>query len=245
MIPVFKSHFSIGKSILTYEDPEKSSDPLGPQSILSIVKENKVKNVFILEDSMTGFPDAFRGFSKINKKFTFGLRVDYGSGKEKSKIAFFAKNDNGIKKLNELHSRQFSDNDVDKKFIEEWYSEDVALVIPFYDSFLFNNFLQYGKFIFDLEDFSPTFFLESNGLPFDELLKKKVLSFCDQFGFDTQEAKSIYYKNEEDAEALQALKIITNRSFGKSRSLSRPQLQHFGSRSFCWESFEKELEKVN
>ena len=42
MIPLFKSHFSIGKSILTLESPDKDKEG-GSDSIFSIAKENSLK----------------------------------------------------------------------------------------------------------------------------------------------------------------------------------------------------------
>ena len=39
MLALFKSHYSIGKSILTLKHPEKVEDG-GPDSIFSIAKEN-------------------------------------------------------------------------------------------------------------------------------------------------------------------------------------------------------------
>ena len=55
MVPIFKSTFSIGKSILTLDDTEKDG---GPDSILSICEEHKIKNLILVEDSMTGFVTA-------------------------------------------------------------------------------------------------------------------------------------------------------------------------------------------
>ena len=58
MIPLFKSHFSVGKSILTLAEPEKQKED-GPDSIISIALENGLKEVFLVEDSFTGFLSAF------------------------------------------------------------------------------------------------------------------------------------------------------------------------------------------
>jgi len=55
-----------------------------------------------------------------------------------------------------------------------------------------------------------------------------------------QKAKSIYYKNKEDFDAWQTYKCLCNRSFGKERSLSNPNLEHCGSNTFCWEAFKNE-----
>ena len=45
VIPLFKSNFSIGKSILTLDEPSKDLYPDGPKSIFSILKENEAKEL--------------------------------------------------------------------------------------------------------------------------------------------------------------------------------------------------------
>ena len=40
--------------------------------------------------------------------------------------------------------------------------------------------------------------LESNGLPFDIVQRRLVEDFCRTTGYESQEAKSIYYKNKDD-----------------------------------------------
>ena len=75
MIPLFKSHFSIGKSILTLESPDKDKEG-GSDSIFSIAKENSLKEVVLVEDSLTGFLQAKKNADNLNLKLIFGLRID-------------------------------------------------------------------------------------------------------------------------------------------------------------------------
>ena len=90
-----------------------------------------------------------------------------------------------------------------------------------------------------LEHFcSFLFFLENNSLPFDHLLRGEVEEYCALHNYDTEEAKTIYYKNKKDFVAYQTFKIICNRSFsGRKADLTRPNLDHCGSQDFCMESF--------
>ena len=87
----------------------------------------------------------------------------------------------------------------------------------------------------------PVFFIENNGLPFDDFLQSKVLEYCDSNNFKTEQAKSIYYKQNQDVAALQTYKCITGRSFG-NKTLSKPNLDHFGSDQFSFQSWKKENE---
>ena len=57
MIPLFKTHSSIGKSILRIDD------------VHELTKD--FEEVHFVEDSMTGFPEAFR---KFEDRLRFGLR---------------------------------------------------------------------------------------------------------------------------------------------------------------------------
>jgi len=56
-------------------------------------------------------------------------------------------------------------------------------------------------------------------------------------GAKCKDVKSIFYKKREDVEALQTYKILCNRNFGRAATLSSPNLNHFGSQEFCFESY--------
>ena len=57
MIPLFKSHYSLGRSILTLEDKDEKDDY--PDSIIQICKENKMKELYLVEDNMSSFLEAY------------------------------------------------------------------------------------------------------------------------------------------------------------------------------------------
>ena len=84
----------------------------------------------------------------------------------------------------------------------------------------------------------PTFFIENNSLPFDLLLRSKVMKYANDNKCEMEFAKSIYYKNKKDVSALQTYKCITGRTFG-NKTLSKPNLDHFGSNEFCFESWKE------
>ena len=73
-IPLFKSHYSIGRSILTLEDTEEKRENY-PSSIVEIAKRNKMKSVFLVEDTMNGFLEAYKNLSEAGIKLVFGYRV--------------------------------------------------------------------------------------------------------------------------------------------------------------------------
>ena len=54
VLPLFKSQYSLGRSILTLENPDDMLDK-GPDSIVDIAEKNDLKELFLRDDSMTGF----------------------------------------------------------------------------------------------------------------------------------------------------------------------------------------------
>lgn len=244
MLPLFKSHYSIGKSILTLNPPGDSNTD-GSDSIFDILIENNLQKLILIEDAPTGFLQARKISSEENIHLIFGLRFSINcdanlESKSTHKIIILARNDNGCKLLNAIYSSIYCDlNGVGnferlKKF---WREEDLVLAIPFYDSFLYQNSFSFSNCMPNFSFCNPVFFIEDNGLPTDFLLKNIVLDFCKDNGFKTELTKSIFYKNREDSDALQTYKCICNRSFARKSSLSKPNLDGFGSREFCFESW--------
>ena len=75
MLALFKSHFSIGKSILTLDDPITLKSG-GADSIFQIAKENNLQKIILVEDSLTGFLQAKKVAESHNMQIVFGLRLD-------------------------------------------------------------------------------------------------------------------------------------------------------------------------
>ena len=240
MTPIFSSHYSIGKSILTLDLPDEQKEG-GPQSVFSIAEKNNLKEIFLVENSLTGLPEALRNSEKTSIPLRFGLAINICE--QNHKIIIFAKNTKGLVRLNKIYSEAFSENEClsESKLKKLWSKQDLKLAIPFYDSFLFKNIMSFDGCTPELKSLDPVFFIEDNSLPFDSVLKEKVLNYADSFGLKTENTKSIYYENKADCEALLTYKCVCSKKFGKS-SLSKPNIDHFGSDEFCMESY---LEKNN
>ena len=152
MLPLFKSHFSIGKSILTLDDPKKVTEG-GSDSIFKIAKDNDLKQLILVEDTLIGFFEAYKRSKEMNIQLIFGLRLsmrnsalpeDEGS---QHKIVIFAKDDIGCKLLNKIYSKAFCTNTgfLDYNDLKElWNENSLKLVIPFYDSFIYINNFSYS-----------------------------------------------------------------------------------------------------
>lgn len=257
--PIFKSHFSVGKSILTLNEPKGSGDVGSSDSVFDIASENNLDKVVLVEDSFMGFLQARKICDSLGKQLIFGIRLDCVEDakniedakdiKCNHKIILFAKNSNGCKHLNIIYTlakttyKGWIDLDILSK---HWSENDLCLAIPFYDSFLFNNLTSFRSCFVNFDFTKPIFFIEDNGLPFDFLTKNAVEKYCSINGFETELVQSIYYKNKNDFSAYLAYKLICGRnSFaGKELSLEKPNFDHLGSDQFCWESYLDKYQSV-
>ncbi len=111
ILPLFKSHYSLGRSILTLSPPEEKRE--GPDSILDIVKEQEMKQFFLVDDSMSGFLEAYVNSKELETKLIFGLRIIICEDMQEktpeslekgSKYVILAKNTDGYKRLIKISS---------------------------------------------------------------------------------------------------------------------------------------------
>lgn len=228
MIPLFKSQFSIGKSILSVDD------------IVDIAKAKSLEEVVCVEDSFFGFRSLKRKLSEEGIKFVFGIRLSVVQDSKDcdlrpSKLIFFAKNNDGIKTIRSLYtdahtsdSGSLSLSDYKKSFFK-----DVLVSVPFYDSYIYNNIFMFGLSELSLEGIEHNYFVEENNHPFDFQIKRVL----DSLGVKTTKCKSIYYKSKEDFHAFQMHKAICSRRMGRSPTFSSPNLNDFASDEFCLESY--------
>lgn len=228
MIPLFKSQFSIGKSILT------------PQKILDICQLNSLQRVVIVEDSMYGFRVMNKLFSENNIQLIFGLSLptvqnDQDKNEKPSKIIYFAKNNDGLKKIKSLYT-DANMGDRQCVYLNKYSKKDfsnIEVSIPFYDSYIYNNIFHFGLSDLTIDHLNPTYFIEDNNHPFDFQIQDVINSL----NVKKQQVKSIYYHNKDDFHAFQMYKAVCVRSQGKSPTFSNPNLNHFCSDEFCWEAY--------
>lgn len=247
VLPLFKSHYSIGRSILTLEDEEKEENQ--PDSIIDIAKDNKLKEIYLVEDNMTSFLQAYTNTKKYDINLRYGLRITItddikdkteDSRQKNCKFVIFFKNQDGYKNLINIFTTAAKDGfyyepRLDYKTLKSlWDEKNLLLAIPFYDSFIFNNTLKGSVCVPDIEFTKPILFIENNNLPFEHIVKAKVLNFSKTNNLKTIETKSIYYKNKKDFKAYLTFRCINNRS-----TLNKPELQHMTSNRFSFESLLK------
>jgi len=242
--PIFRSTYSTGKSILTID---KSSEE-GADSIIDLCKDAGINRLVLVEDNLTSFMKAFNACSENDIDLFYGLRLTFCNDiheeecNSEHKSIIFARDDEGCKLLNKIYSFAFTEGNgkIDYASLKNfWDDTHLMFVIPFYDSFIHQNNFFLKNCIPDLSFLKPRFWIEEGGLPFDELLLKKVREYIskNQVTSTSSKVKTIHYKDKSDVEALQTYKIICNRNFGKQSQLSNPNLSHFGSDEFSFESY--------
>ncbi len=245
IIPIWKSHYSLGRSILTLEK-EGSSKEEEPDSIIDLCVKNGMKDLYLVEDGFSSFLEAFNNCRASNLNLRFGLRVtmcqDMADKSEESflkcaKYVIFIKNANGYRRLIKMYAAAnqsgfYYEPRLDFKTLKEhWDDQDLSLVIPFYDSFIHQNHFNGRICMPEFGDIKPTFFVEDNDLIPDDQLRKRVQEYAGE-KFEIIETKSIYYKARKDFLAYMTFRCITSRT-----ALDKPELNGMTSPEFCLESY--------
>jgi DNA polymerase-3 subunit alpha len=250
-IPLFKSHYSLGKSILTLAKAG-SSEADEPSSIIDIAKKLNLENLHLVDDSISGFLEAYKSCEDAKLNLRFGLRLTVcddidnktaESREKEHKVIIYILNTDGyydLIKISTLASIQgfYYYPRIDCKNLKKlWNDKNLHLCVPFYDSYVFKNNLSYSICVPDFSFCNPTYFVEDNNLPFDEILKSKVKEITT----DKQPAvktQSIYYEHKEDFLAYLTFRCISERT-----TLNKPNLEHCSSNEFCAESFKEKYGK--
>lgn len=242
--PVFSSHYSLSRSILTLEKAGKSN-PTGPNSIIDLAIQYKLPRVVLVEDNMAGDMEAYSNFKEAKIPLIFGLRLkfcaDVADKSEESlntehNLILLIKNFSGYERLLKISSRAATDNfyyvpRMDFKTMKPfWSDKDLQLVVPFYSSFLAQNALTFNSCVPDFSYAKPVFFEEDNNLPIDSIISRRVKDYAGG-NFETLKTKSVYYHKRDDFLSLAVLRCIAKRT-----KLSKPNLEGFSSNEFCLEA---------
>lgn len=248
VFPMLKSHFSVGKSILTLDEPGTEVVG-GPDSIFSLAKARPDDRFFVVEDSISGVMQALTVASKTKTKMTYGLRFTYlddasdkseASLKKESKIVLLMKNSNAYTDLIKLSTLASKDGfyylpRLDAKMLKKIGTSNLVLVVPFYDSYLFRNNLETASVVPSfLGEFPNVYFsIEDNDLPFDYLTECLVRDAV----FNLSNAQVIYTQSIFYAKKKDFLSYLTFRCIHNRTSLEKPNLEHMSSDSFCYENY--------
>jgi DNA polymerase III alpha subunit len=253
VLPLFKSHYSLGRSILTLEEPFDKSKKAVENSIFYLLTQNKIDSLVLVEDNISGLLQASQNAKNSKLKLVFGIRINFtadclkqdeDSLRKRAKYIVFTKNPAGYKALVKIWSYASKEGFyytpcLDFNTLKKLWTDDLILGVPFYDSFLHLNVLHGHQHVPDFDFTKPVFFTEDNDLPFDSVIKDKVLQYCQAHDLATCSAQSIFYKSSEDFAAYVTFRCIHNRGHQKS-TLEKPELNHMGSDTFNFNKWLKE-----
>jgi len=250
LVPIFKSHYSLGRSILTLAPPKEPDDTESADSIFDICVENGIKEFFLVEDNISGFLEAYTTAEELKIKLIFGIRLtfclDYSNKTEEGRLnsyknIIFVKNAKGYKQLIKIYTFAAQQGfyyvpRIDFESLKSFWSDDLLLAVPFYNSFLYNNKFTDSQCVPDFSFTNPVFFIEDNDTLLDKDLQQRVLDFCGD-KHKTIRTKSIYYKDRKDFEAYLTFRCINYRT-----TVEKPNMEGMCSPEFCYESY---LEAIN
>jgi len=243
VVPIFRSNYSL-TSILTLDKASSEQDRKKNRadSVFDICNDNQIKDVFIADNNLSGLVEAYENSKAAGLNLRYGFRVNVcnniddktdQSVKTEGKLILFAK-DQSFKDLIKLHNIATTLGvydgrpRLDYSTIKRNWTKNLLMVIPFYDSFIFNNLLYGHECIPDIDFAKPYICIENNSLPFDELIKNQIVS---SIKYDQIESKTVYYNNRKDFNAYMTYRCILNRT-----NFQKPELSHFGSTEFCMEA---------
>ncbi len=250
VIPLWSSHYS-GRGIFTLDS---ESPDVGPRSIFDLCQKNQISELFLVENCMTGFLEAYTNAKLFDIKLRFGLKLtitDDAKTKEasvsnESKIILFIKNEQGYRDLIKVWAWANEEGfyyspRIDWKNAEDLITDNLIIAFPFYDSFVARNLLSFAEIMPNLHGKKHVFFIEDNGLPFDSTIKDALTLYCSA-GNDCSlnSAQSIFYEKKEDFKAYQTFRCILNKS-----CLSNPNFDYMSSDTFSLESWKEKNGQKN
>lgn len=244
-IPLFKTHFSTGKSIIHASEYDDAWDDTKPDNLANIAVEYGLKKIFLVEDRMAACIPAFKSLKAKGIGLVFGLRMNFISdvtvagleGVHKNII--FCRNEAGYKRLIAINNKagvDFFDEEprMDYKTLHEMWSDDLVLAVPFYDSFIHKNLLSMEQAIPDFRGLNPVFFVEDNLLPYDQCIQAGI----EKYGPGrTLGVKSIFYRSRKDHLAWLARKLMERGGSFGGGTIEKPEKRGLGSKEFCMESW--------
>lgn len=249
ILPVFRSHYSISSSLLTLEEVGKT-DLGNPVSICDLAKQYGVKHVVVQDSRIDGFLEAYKNIQKAGiAQLVYGVKLTVCSdisdkteaslGTE-SRVAVFVRNTQGYSDLIRIYNRAWTDGfyyrgRADWKLLREYWTPNLTLVLPYFNSFLARNALTMDSIVPSLPvpiDQITVFREVDSGLPFAPLIDESIDEFARQSGATIQETKSVYYADRAAFKAYQVLRCISERS-----TFDKPNIDNLCSDRFAFSEY--------
>lgn len=247
IIPVFYDHSS-QKSILTWWSKKDWSET-GPVSILQLAQEANLKQIFFVSKNFHTFNEARLACEANNLQLSFGLELwatdivekSEKSSHNESKIIIWLKNSDSYRDAIQIYSKIHTD--INNKYyhyrsswsqIKSMWTDNLALSLPMFDSYIHRNLLHYGASIIPDLPCDPIIQREVNsGIPFEKLINLALDKHNPNKLFQEIKTKTIMYKNYKDSAAYVNYRAINNKA-----DFGNPQIDFLCSDKFCFEDYQ-------
>ena len=246
--PIFSTEYSIGKSIISC-DSEYEIKPHKSPSIFAIAKTHNLKQMVIVDNSVSGYRKMYKEFhdNVPDTHFIFGVKITLcadindktpESRRTENDVIVFFRNSQAYEdaipliSLSGCAGRYEGQKRVDWKSLHEKWTPNLEMAIPFYSSFLSRNLLNYNHSALpDFRDLKPTFYIENHSHPFDSMIESAVENYCEAHGFPVFHSHQVYYYKNADIKAAITARCIQNRS-----TWQKPEIGFFCSDEFSFEA---------
>ena len=259
VLPLFRSHYSVGKSLLTLEEPSTAPNS-GPVSVFTLAQEAGLSEVILIDDKIDGLIQAYKSAGKAKTKLIYGIRLvvcaDMAnktpeSLTTESKVVILVKDFDGYKDLIRIWNRawgreghftfrDWSYGRADWALLKEFWTERLILALPFFDSFIAKNTLTFAQITPNLPVQDPWIFEEEkSGLPFESLISKAIDQYVGEGDHGARLlSKTILYRNREDFR-----NYIVFRALNEGGVWDNPECKHLCSAEFCMEAYKELAQK--
>lgn len=251
IIPIFYDSSSF-KSILTVAKPSEYHEG-GPVSIVTLAKEAGLKKCVFVSKNFSSFIDAYKNLKKENIELIFGVEFvmcddaknqsPESQANEHKIIILMDGTEKGYQDLIKIYTACHSNPDnkyyiqrFDYKQLKPLWSKHLIMALPFFDSFIAKNLLQFGAAIVpDLSFCKPIILREINsGLPHEGIINTAIDKYNADKVLEEIKTKTIYHHKYEDFRAYSVYRAIMNNA-----QHQKPEMEHFGSKNFNFEDWKK------
>jgi len=162
------------------------------------------------------------------------------SKQNESKVILWMKESAAYKDLIKIHS-EIHMNGANKYWhyrgdwatVKRMWSDNLNLSIPFADSFIHRNLLNYGSCIIPDFPCDPILHREINsGLPFAQLIDEALDLYNKNNNFEEIKTKTIMYKKRIDSRAYSNYRAILNKG-----DFGNPGIDFLCSDNYCFEDY--------
>ncbi len=257
--PIFRSTYSFeGSSLLTLEEPGKAK-PGGALSVFDLAKEANLQEIILCDKHIDGYIQAYKVASKLTPevKLIYGIIFtvvpdiadkSIDTRRSESKVIVLIKDHvNGYKSLVHIWNRawgkegnityrlagkDYSYGRVDWALLKQFWTDHLALALPFYGSFIERNTMTFAQLTPDLPCAPWVFREQDSGLPFEPLVGAAVDRYVGSDRSMVVPTKTICYR---DAASMRA--YVTMRAIAGGNTFDEPNVAHLASDRFSLENY--------